>query len=108
MSGFATVTASLDLFAAPPESGPTNTAQAAAEAASLRTRLHRWAQQYYVQDAPEVPDAEYDRAYQRLQALEAEHPDLVTPDSPTQRIIGAVMDGLAPVRHALPMLSIRT
>jgi DNA ligase (NAD+) len=58
--------------------------------------------------APSVPDAEYDRAFQRLQALEAEHPDLVTPDSPTQRVIGAVMDGLAPVRHAVPMLSIHT
>jgi DNA ligase (NAD+) len=94
-----THSASLHLFA---------TAAPAEEAAQLRACLHRWAQQYYVQDAPEVPDAEYDRVYQRLQALETEHPDLVTPDSPTQRIIGAVMDGLAPVRHALPMLSIRT
>jgi DNA ligase (NAD+) len=55
-----------------------------------------------------VPDAEYDRVFQRLQALEAAHPDLITPDSPTQRVIGAVMEGLAPVRHAVPMLSIHT
>ncbi|MDQ1259316.1 MAG: ligase, partial [Pseudomonadota bacterium] len=83
-------------------------AQAAIELVALREQLNRWAHEYYVQDAPSVPDAEYDRAYQRLQALEAEHPDLVTPDSPTQRVIGAVMEGLAPVRHAVPMLSIRT
>ncbi len=55
-----------------------------------------------------MPDAEYDRAYRELQALEAAHPGLITPDSPTQRVIGAVMDGLAPVRHAVPMLSIHT
>ncbi|WP_345062492.1 NAD-dependent DNA ligase LigA [Acidovorax lacteus] len=80
-----------------------------AEAArALREQLHRWAHQYYVLDAPTVPDAEYDRVYRALQALEAEHPDLITPDSPTQRVIGAVLDGLAPVRHAVPMLSIHT
>jgi len=94
-----------DLFSAPE---PTNKAPAAIEIEALRQQLNRWAHEYYVQDAPSVPDAEYDRAYQRLQALEAEHPDWVTPDSPTQRVIGAVMDGLAPVRHAVPMLSIRT
>ena len=75
---------------------------------SLRTQLNTWAHQYYVQDAPTVPDAEYDRAYQALEALEAQYPALVMPESPTQRVIGAVMDGLAPVRHAVPMLSIRT
>ena len=78
------------------------------EVSELRVQLNRWAHQYYVQDAPEVPDAEYDRAYQQLQALEAQHPELVTPDSPTQRVGGAAMAGLAPVRHAVPMLSIRT
>ncbi len=75
---------------------------------SLRTQLNTWAHQYYVQDAPTVPDAEYDRAYQALEALEAQYPALVMPESPTQRVIGAVMEGLAPVRHAVPMLSIRT
>ena len=95
----------LTLFSAPE---PTDKAQAAIEVEALRTRLNHWAHQYYVQDAPTVPDAEYDRAYRELQALEAAHPGLITPDSPTQRVIGAVMDGLAPVRHAVPMLSIHT
>ena len=95
----------LNLFSAPE---PTDKAQAAIEVEALRTRLNHWAHQYYVQDAPTVPDAEYDRAYRELQALEAVHPGLITPDSPTQRVIGAVMDGLAPVRHAVPMLSIHT
>ncbi len=99
------MTENLELF---PPPAPDGRAQAAIEIIALREQLNRWAHEYYVQDAPSVPDAEYDRAYQRLQALEAEHPDLVTPDSPTQRVIGAVMDGLAPVRHAVPMLSIRT
>ena len=95
----------LNLFSAPE---PTDKAQAAIEVEALRTRLNHWAHQYYVQDAPTVPDAEYDRAYRELQALEAAHPGPITPDSPTQRVIGAVMDGLAPVRHAVPMLSIHT
>ncbi len=75
---------------------------------ALRARLRLWGHQYYVQDAPEVPDAEYDRAYQQLQALELQYPELLTPDSPTQRVGGAPMASLAPVRHAVPMLSIRT
>ncbi|MCZ2406937.1 MAG: NAD-dependent DNA ligase LigA [Burkholderiales bacterium] len=95
----------LDLFSAPERTGK---ASSAIEIEALRQQLNAWAHEYYVQDAPSVPDAEYDRAFQRLQALEAQHPELVTPDSPTQRVIGAVMDGLAPVRHAVPMLSIRT
>lgn len=75
---------------------------------ALRDQLNRWAHQYYVLDEPTVPDAEYDRVFRELQALEEAHPDLITPDSPTQRVIGGVMDGLAPVRHAVPMLSIHT
>ncbi len=77
-------------------------------AVALREQLQRYAHQYYVLDAPEVPDAEYDRLFRELQDIEAAHPDLVTPDSPTQRVIGAVLEGLAPVRHAVPMLSIHT
>src|SRR4249919_4360224 len=80
----------------------------AARAAQLRTLLHRHAHRYYVLDAPEIPDAEYDRLFQELQAIEADHPELRTPDSPTQRVIGAVLEGLAPVKHAVPMLSIET
>ena len=87
---------------------PKGSALAATKIEALRARLNRWAHEYYVQDAPSVPDAEYDRAYQQLEALEGAYPELVTPDSPTQRVIGAVMDGLASVRHALPMLSIQT
>ncbi|HMN58464.1 MAG TPA: NAD-dependent DNA ligase LigA, partial [Ottowia sp.] len=77
-------------------------------AAELRALLQRAAHQYYTLDAPELPDAEYDRLFQQLQAIEAAHPELRTPDSPTQRVGGAILDGVAPVRHAVPMLSIRT
>ncbi len=80
----------------------------AARAATLRALLHHHAHRYYVLDAPEVPDAEYDRLFAALQALEAAHPELLTPDSPTQRVIGRVLAGFTPVRHALAMLSIRT
>lgn len=83
-------------------------AEQAARAQALRVLLADHAHSYYVLDAPTIPDAEYDRLFQELQALEAEHPALLTPDSPTQRIIGAVLDGLKPVRHAVPMLSIHT
>ena len=77
-------------------------------AADLRAQLHHHAHLYYVLDAPALPDAAYDALFQELQALEAAHPALRTPDSPTQRVIGQVLDGFAPVRHAVPMLSIRT
>ena len=80
----------------------------AERAAELRRLLAHHAHRYYVLDAPEIPDAEYDRLFQELQAIESEHPELLTPDSPTQRVIGQVLPGLLPVRHAVPMLSIRT
>ena len=83
-------------------------ATSARRAAELRAALNRAAHQYYTLDAPELPDAEYDRLFRELQALEAAHPALRTPDSPTQRVGGSVLDGFAPVRHAVPMLSIRT
>ena len=94
-----------ELFQAPAPKGP---ALVATKIEALRTQLNQWAHEYYVQDAPSVPDAEYDRAFQQLQALEGAYPDLVTPDSPTQRVIGAVADGLTAVRHTVAMLSIRT
>ena len=78
------------------------------KAAVLREQLQRHAHLYYTLDAPQIADAEYDALFQALQALEAAHPELVTADSPTQRVIGAVLDGLAPVRHQVPMLSIHT
>ncbi len=77
-------------------------------AAELREQLNHHAHRYYVLDEPEIPDAEYDRLFRELQALEAQHPALLTPDSPTQRVIGKVLDGFEPVHHAVPMLSIRT
>ncbi|NCT83400.1 MAG: NAD-dependent DNA ligase LigA [Comamonadaceae bacterium] len=80
----------------------------AARAAELRAQLNHHAHLYYVLDAPELPDAEYDKLFQELQALEAAHPELLTADSPTQRVGGAVLDGLLPVRHVVPMLSITT
>ncbi|RZI77539.1 MAG: NAD-dependent DNA ligase LigA [Variovorax sp.] len=81
---------------------------AAREAAALREQLRHHAHLYYVLDAPELPDAEYDKLFQRLQAIEAAHPELRTPDSPTQRVGGKVLDGFVKVRHKVPMLSIRT
>ena len=81
---------------------------AAARAAELRSTLHEHARRYYVLDEPSIPDAEYDKLFQELQAIESAHPELIAPDSPTQRVIGAVLEGLAPVRHVVPMLSIYT
>ena len=70
--------------------------------------MHAHAYRYYTLDEPLIPDAEYDRLFQALQALEAAHPELLTPDSPTQRVGGKPLDTFASVRHAVPMLSIRT
>ncbi len=80
----------------------------AERAAELRAALHHHAHRYYTLDAPEIPDAEYDRLFRELQALETAHPELLTPDSPTQRVMGTVLDGFTPVRHTVPMLSINT
>jgi DNA ligase (NAD+) len=77
-------------------------------AAALRALLQHHAHRYYVLDAPEIADAEYDKLFQELQAIEAAQPELVTADSPTQRVIGSVQGGFDAVRHAVPMLSIRT
>ncbi len=77
-------------------------------AAELREELNRHNVRYYVLDQPEIPDAEYDRLFQELRDLEAAHPQLITPDSPTQRVGGQPLEAFAPVRHTVPMLSIRT
>ncbi len=79
-----------------------------AKAEQLRASLHHHAHAYYTLDAPEIPDAEYDRLFRELQALELAHPELLTADSPTQRVGGKVLDAFAVVHHAVPMLSIRT
>jgi DNA ligase (NAD+) len=83
-------------------------ASAADEARALRAALDEANHAYYVLDAPVMPDAEYDRLFQRLQQLETEHPELQAPDSPTQRVGGAPRSDLPEVQHAVPMLSIRT
>ncbi|MDQ5942340.1 MAG: ligase, partial [Pseudomonadota bacterium] len=74
----------------------------------LRAELERLNHHYYVLDAPLLPDAEYDRLFQELQSLEHQHPELASTDSPTQRVGGRVLEAFSPVRHAVPMLSIRT
>ncbi|RYF77055.1 MAG: NAD-dependent DNA ligase LigA [Comamonadaceae bacterium] len=88
--------------------GVTDMESAAREAAALAQELRRHAHLYYVLDAPALPDAEYDRMFRRLQALEEAHPELRSADSPTQRVGGAVLAGFVKVRHRVPMLSIRT
>ncbi len=90
------------------ETTPGQAPSVAEQAAALRAQLQHHAHRYYVLDAPEIPDAEYDRLFQALQAIEQAHPELQTADSPTQRVLGQVLDGFASVRHAVPMLSIRT
>src|SRR4051812_32875136 len=77
-------------------------------AAALRELLHHHAHRYYVLDEPEIPDAEYDKLFRELQQIEETHPELRTPDSPTQRVGGQPSEGFAKVRHKVPMLSIRT
>ncbi|OGB23508.1 MAG: DNA ligase (NAD(+)) LigA [Burkholderiales bacterium RIFCSPLOWO2_02_FULL_57_36] len=72
----------------------------------LRAELNRHSHAYYVLDNPTIPDAEYDKLFRELQAIEEAHPDLITSDSPTQRVGGAALSQFPPVRHSLPMLSI--
>lgn len=76
------------------------------EAERLQTELRRHEHLYYVLDRPEITDAEYDGLMRRLQELESAHPELVTPDSPTQRVGGAAREGFVKVRHSSPMLSL--
>lgn len=97
-----------DLFSHMETLGAAPTPQQAARARWLREQLHHHAYLYYVLDAPEIPDAEYDKLFAELQQLEEACPALCTPDSPTQRVIGQVLDGFSPVHHAVPMRSIRT
>jgi DNA ligase (NAD+) len=84
------------------------TASNAKRVEHLRAEIERHNYQYYVLDQPLIPDAEYDKLFRELQALEAAHPELVTADSPTQRVGGKALDMFQPVHHAVPMLSIRT
>ena len=78
----------------------------AARVEALRSQLERANHAYYTLDAPEISDAEYDRLFRELQSLEAEHPELLTPDSPTQRVGAPPASALAKYRHRRPMLSL--
>ncbi len=75
-------------------------------AEELRALLHHHNYCYYILNRPEISDAEYDRLFNELKELEAAHPELLTPDSPTQRVGGAVAEGFASVEHRVPMLSL--
>lgn len=75
---------------------------------ALRELLHHHAHRYYVLDEPEIPDAEYDKLFRELQEMEQQHPELLTPDSPTQRVGAKPLNAFSKVRHKVAMLSIRT
>ncbi len=83
-----------------------NKSVAQKRADELRRLLEHHNYRYYVLDDPEVPDAEYDRLIRELESLESTYPDLVTPDSPTQRVSGTPMEGFATIQHRVPMLSL--
>src|SRR3546814_10448170 len=72
----------------------------------LRTELDQHNYRYHVLDEPSIPDAEYDRLFHELKALEEQHPELVTSDSPTPRVGSVALSAFSPVRHELPMLSL--
>ncbi|PWK37550.1 NAD-dependent DNA ligase LigA [Cupriavidus plantarum] len=87
-------------------SAPAGVSSPAERVQWLREELDRHSYQYYVLDAPTIPDAEYDALFGELQALETEHPELLTDDSPTQRVGGAPLAAFDAVRHRVPMLSL--
>ena len=72
----------------------------------LRQQINEHDYRYYVDNKPTISDAQYDKLFKELQDLEHKHPDLITPDSPTQRVSGKPVDGFANVPHSIPMLSI--
>ncbi len=94
-----------DLFG---ESAPVPNVDVVVQIKDLRTKLHAYGHSYYVLDEPQIPDAEYDRLFKELQALESAHPELLSADSPTQRVGGKALAQFASVRHKVAMLSIRT
>ena len=73
---------------------------------ALREAIHLHQYQYYVENRPSISDAEYDALFRELQTLETAHPELITPDSPTQRVGGQPAEGFEPVEHLRPMLSL--
>ena len=78
----------------------------AQRAEQLREEISQHEHSYFVLDAPEITDAEFDRLVNELKAIEREHPELVTPDSPTQRVGGKAREGFVKVAHSVPMLSL--
>ena len=72
----------------------------------LRAEIRHHEERYYVHSAPEIADEAFDQLLHELERLEAEHPDLVTSDSPTQRVAGTLTEGFATVEHLAPMLSL--
>ena len=89
-----------------PKAGTAKARDAAKEIERLREEIRRHEYLYYVADNPEISDAAFDRLMERLKQLEAEHPELATPDSPTQRVGGAPREGFQEVRHKVPMVSL--
>src|SRR5712672_444379 len=85
---------------------PSTTAAAERRIRELRQQLDHHNHLYHVEARPQISDREYDRLMQELIELERDHPGLITPDSPTQRVGGDVQSELKPVRHAVPMMSI--
>jgi len=83
-----------------------SSSQAQSEITKLRKELMHHAYRYYVLDDPEITDAEYDRMFRKLQALEEKFPELVTPDSPTQRVGAAPLDEFETETHTIPMVSL--
>jgi DNA ligase (NAD+) len=102
-------TSSLPLFEVPDDSSKDQQiTELSKRVSELHQALHKHAHSYYVLDEPTIPDAEYDKLFAELQNIEAAHPELRASDSPTQRVGGKILEGLTPVRHAMPMLSIKT
>lgn len=81
-------------------------AEAEALATELRPKLRQWGEAYYTSDAPTVEDSVYDQQYAQLVAIEEKYPDLITPDSPTQNVGGAISTDFSKVAHDIPMLSL--
>ena len=98
-----------DLFSLPPRSAPnpgSSATDAARRVAELRAALERHNRLYYQEAAPEISDADYDKLYRELEALEAAHPELEDANSPTRRVGGKPLEGFVSVEHLMPMLSI--
>ncbi len=85
---------------------PTATKDIQKKIDALRDKIRHHEYRYYVLDDPEISDAEFDKLMEQLKSVEAEHPDLITPDSPTQRVGGKPREGFLKVRHSSPMLSL--